>query len=95
MIGPKRFWLKCKGLLVRGSIPLAVISFLGCTSTPVRSLCVLDFIAQKCWVDKKNDVGYTFAEMTEQNDRCIKNKQVPCWYSVDSNDLIRIIDGIR
>ncbi len=94
-VGPERFRLKFGMLLIRGSIPLVAVSFLvGCASLPPKSLCFMDFVSKTCWVDRPNGVGFKFEDMADQQIRCHIEPNTPCWYSLDSHDLTRIVDKL-
>lgn len=97
MMSQTGVFLSVKGLSVKVRFLLAIISLIlvtGCISRPVKSLCIMDFQDQMCWVDKENHQGFSFPEMWEQQSRCQTHEQIPCWYGIDSADLTRIMDSL-
>lgn len=69
----------------------------GCVTTkksgaPLTSLCILDFEAQRCWVNKSEGKGPTFSELKSDQERCVGDSEFPCWYGINSADLKRIIN---
>ena len=55
---------------------------------PLKSLCILDFKAQVCWVDKEKSEGFKFSEMND----C---PFTGCWFGIDETDLKRIQSGLN
>ncbi len=58
---------------------------------PLQSLCVMDFDAGKCWVDKAIGDGKDFEDMQKHQDACKENPELPCWYGINTDDLKRFI----
>ncbi len=71
---------------------------LGCTTAgkgkgaPLKSLCLMDYEAKKCWTNKTKGEGYDFDLMKKYQDQCLENAELPCWYGLDSDDLKRLIN---
>lgn len=84
------FPAKVRFLIVAVSFPFLI----SCTSLPPKSLCFLDFINERCWVNKKKGIGPTFEEMEQQQLDCQFNPSYPCYYGLDSHDLMRIVDKL-
>lgn len=57
---------------------------------PLTSLCVLDFKAQVCWINKAENKGFSFAEMSGCND----DKGGLCYFAIDEFDLARTSIGL-
>lgn len=80
--------LKIKEALAICSAILAVSCESKPVGEPLRSLCILDFKAQTCWVDKAKGEGFKFSEMND----C---PFTGCWFGIDESDLKRIQSGLN
>lgn len=57
------------------------------SSVPLTSLCIMDYEAKKCWVNKTLGKGWSFEEMKQAQRDCVGDSEFPCWYGVNSTDL--------
>ncbi len=88
-------WVKRVGIPQASATLVSLFVFTACaSSTPVKSLCELDFLNKMCWVDKGNKEGFSFKAMETQQIECAVNPNIPCLYSIDSYDLNRIYESL-
>lgn len=73
-------------------LALLVISLTSCTThkgAPLQSLCILDFEAKVCWVNKAHGVGFSFDEMNG----CDSGGK--CWFAIDEHEIERIFSTLN
>lgn len=90
---PHWIWRLLKKILMPFRIILAIslTSLISCASIPhgkpISSLCILDFEARMCWVDKAHGQGFTFEDMTKEDS--------VSWFGLNQFDLERIHDKLN
>lgn len=75
--------------LVLGASLITSCSSNSLKGAPLDSLCVLDFEARTCWVNKAHGEGYLFEEMSNCDEGGI------CWFALSEKDLTRIHSTIN
>jgi len=83
-------------------IVLILVGFMfvetGCTTiskgngAPLKSICLMDYDANKCWTSKSKGEGYDFETMKQNTEACLENSEQSCWYGINSADLKRLIN---
>lgn len=57
------------------------------TGKPAGSLCLLDFEAKMCWVERGKGTGYPFSEMGKL--------EGVSWFGINELDLVRIYETLN
>ena len=75
---------------------VCLLPIISCSHYEVKSLCVLNFDDEMCWVNKEKNIGFTFKEMGDTNRRAkeLPTLNSPIWFALDSYDLERIVDSL-
>jgi hypothetical protein len=60
---------------------------------PITSLCIFDFEAQMCWIQKP-DKGFSFEELKLKQKGCITGDE-PCFYGLNGVDLATLFRALN